>query len=285
MTKSAAGVNKMEMPPFMDEICYLHHINKFDIKHVMNFLPGGGGYATPASLDEQKLIALGADLRRIETIKKQKEFYNLSKEELSLGLGDCISISRSPRIDILFNASQIRRGIKIGQCNLSKLTPVMQADGVYSVDMLTSWSNDDPNVEKKLLRISEMEIEFELGRRLYAPDSPSRLTCLFMVNDSLEGQILLSKMFGNNKSGRYKPLLLSLGILLKDKIAVADSNWFEKYAIAQDDKYIEAYWSGFVSEDPKWETLFEGMVGLRNKEQSLELKQILDNFTRVRIVT
>lgn len=270
------------MPPFIDEVSYLHHINKLDIKHILNFLPGGGAYATPASLDEESLRAAGADFRRIETIRRQKEFYTLSEKELKFGLDNCISISRSPRIDILFNASIIRRGLKIGQYNFSSANPVQQEDGSYVIDMPFSWSDDDPNVEQRILRISDVEIDFEMGRRLYAPDSPSRLTCLFMVNDSLDCRFLLSKMFGSNKSGRYKPLVLSVGILKKDRIAKADSSWFGKYEKKKDDEYIEAYWSGIKSDEPKWEILFEGTVGLRDKCQASELKQLLNAFTEGR---
>ena len=46
-------------------------------------------------------------------------------------------------------------------------------------------------VEDKEQRLSEVEIAFELARREYAPDAHSRITCLYMVEDTSEGGMIV----------------------------------------------------------------------------------------------
>ena len=67
---------------FINDDRYLHHINGKDIKQVMNFLPGGGGYATPTSLDVSILKEIGADYTRIKSVEVQKKFFEYTKDQL-----------------------------------------------------------------------------------------------------------------------------------------------------------------------------------------------------------
>jgi len=263
-------------PIFINNEVFLHHINKFDVKHLMNFLPGGGGFATPASLNVDLLMNIGASNDRIQSVKNQKKIYSLSKNDLLYKLDNYESFSISPRLDHLICASKFRNNKKIGKFDLSSSKPKHHMDGWIDMGYDTIWSNQIPGREEDILKISEHEIEFELTRRQCAPSAPSRITCLFMVEDTIEGRIYLSKIYDKPDKRRHNPLLLKLGIVHKDRLLKADSNWFTLYNTEQREEYISNYWHGKASDNPEWEILFEGMVGLRNNNQKSLLKTSLD---------
>lgn len=246
----------------------------------MNFLPGGGGYATPASLDLDMLEHIGAKFQRIESAKFQKTFYTLSEEEMRNGFDGPIASSISYRMDILISASLFRNGKKIGKPNRIFKNPVITKDGWVSSELNLMWSDDLEGKEEGILKKSEREIDFELGRRSYAKNAPSRITCLFMVEDSDDGRVNLSNIYyGRITSEAYSPMILELGICKKEKIIKVDSTWFNLYCEENNPDYIRNYWLAKPSSDPNWEILFEGMVGLRSSEQKKELKTLLNKFT------
>ena len=263
---------------FQNDVGYLHYINGNDITQVLKFLPGGGGYATPASLDILFLVENNADFNRINTAKIQKKFYHFSEDDLRFNLHNIVEIDKSPRMEILIAASKFRSGKKIGKMKGVVGQPFVDNEGrtLYKLDI--AWSNQVLGKEEEIIRKSEVEIEFELGRRQYSNESPSRITCLFMVEDTIDGRLVLANMFGENKKD-YLPILLELVPLRIDRITKVDSRWYELYLKEKDKKeYIENYWIGKASDNPLWEILFEGMVTLKNVEQRVELQEILNKY-------
>ena len=253
----------MNEPCFIDEVVYLHKINKSDIFHLMNFLPGGGGYASPASLDTNNLQSMGTDFQRIDTVKKQKLFYSFSQEELRTGLDAFFSIRCSPRADILIKASAIRNGYSIS---------------CFDFVNQRSSSSNAPYSEEKILFKSELEIAFELGRRNICPSAPSRLTALFLVEASDDGKFTLFSMYPNPKDA----FLMKVGIIIKKCFIRVDSNWIDKYSKNQSPEFVNSYWRGQASCNPKWEHLLEGVVGLRENGEKVQLKEMLkDNIARL----
>jgi hypothetical protein len=103
----------MTIPLFIDDNIYLHHINLADLNHCYNFLAGGNGYATPASVDIDLLIEGNADFQRIDECRKQQKFYSVTEEELKTGLGSMSGISCSYRMQCLISASKFRNGKKL----------------------------------------------------------------------------------------------------------------------------------------------------------------------------
>jgi len=264
---------------FINDDRYLHRINEKDIRQVMNFLPGGGGYATPTSLDVTYLKEIGADYNRIESVIAQKKFLEYSKDELLNGISKIGSISLSPRIEILITASKFRNRLNVGQ-GIGIGPSIIEKDGWISHKLNFSWSNDFPQKEEEIIQISEAEIVFELGRRKYSPELPSRLTCLFMVGNSLEGRIALSEMFPKKPNSRYSPLLLELALCKVDKIIELDSIWFDRYLKEGANKtFIKSYWTSEDTAEPRKEILFEGMIAVSKPEQREELKLMLNRFT------
>jgi len=266
----------MSEPVFVNDKVLLHHINKLNITHLMNFLPGGGGFATPASLDVEFLKSIGANNDRIQSAKNQKRIYSLSKQELLFNLNDHWRIHISPRLEYLINASMFRNNKKVGKMDLSSSKPKRQEDGWIDMGFDTIWSDEKQGLEDKILSTSKFEIEFELARRKFAANAPSRITCLFMVENNFEGRNYLSKIYEKADKRKHSPLLLELGIVHKDRLLKVDSNWFTLYNTEQREEYLSNYWHGKATINPEWEILFEGMVGLRNNDQRSLLKTSFD---------
>ncbi len=270
----------MNEPTFINGHSFLHHINTKNLTHLMNFLPGGGGYASPASLDIAFLVEVGADFQRIETVKKQKLFYTLSERDLLEGLKGFEGIAQSYRMESLITASKFRNGVRIGKADMTSFNPKLMNDGWVDMGYELIWSDEVENKEKQILDLSEVEIAFELARREYAPDAPSRITCLYMVENNFDGQMLLQRMFNKRPSVSYQPMLLNLGIVCEEKYAKVDSSFYLKYIQDRQKKFLEQYWLGECTDNPDYEILFEGMVGLRDQHQKDILSNSLHSMTR-----
>lgn len=270
----------MDGPVFINNQCFLHHINVKDIMNLMSFLPGGGGYASPASLDVDFLVEIGADYQRIETVKKQKLFYSLSENDLLEKLDGFGAINQSYRMEILITASKFRNGQKVGKADMTSINPKLMNDGWIDMGLEIIWSNELDNKEQKILDLSEVEVAFELARRVYAPDAPSRITCLYMVENDFDGRMVLQRMFNRSPSASYQPMLLNLGIVHEVKYAKVDSSWYLKYMKDRQEKFLEQYWLGETTDNPDFEILFEGVVGLRDQDQKEALSNALQSMTR-----
>lgn len=263
-----------------DKPVYLHCINLADIKQVFNFLPGGGGYQTPASVDLDFLVENGADWQRIETVRRQKEFYTYSEEKLRYGLlSQDIGLNRSYRIDILVTASELRSGISVGKAGPNSLIDPEYKDGTWSYKLDLKWAHEIDGKIDSIIELSEIEIAFEMGRRKYAPNAPSRLTCLFMVENGFEGRIFLAELFDSPAMKRRRdPLILELSIVHEVMFLKTDSEWFNRYSQSKDETLIKNYWLGIATESPKWEVLFEGIVVLREEAQKEKLRTRLNSL-------
>jgi len=281
MGVDAKAFSEIREPPFINDERFLHHINAKNLMQVLNFLPGGGGYASPASLDLEFLAEIGADPNRIHTARMQKQFYTLSEQQLLRGLDHFVAIGQSPRMEILITASRFRNGLKVGQANLRSIDPIQMDDGWFELGMDMVWSDEIDDKEQKVLDLSEVEIAFELARREYAPDAPSRITCLYMVEDTFEGRMTVYDMYKKNKQGpNYKPVLLKLGVVHQVKYTKVDSAWYLKYFQDRKKSYLEQYWLGGSTNKPCYEILFEGMVGLSDRIDKDKLASSYRSMTR-----
>ncbi|NLJ80067.1 MAG: DUF2441 domain-containing protein [Firmicutes bacterium] len=100
-----------------------------------------------------------------------------------------------------------------------------------------------------------IELQFEKVRRQIAPNAPSRLSCLFVVDNSKEGVENIKEMLGPNV------FLLKVRIPAAIRVAKADRRWFDAYCSNADLKNVENYWfSRAFSPGNRWEYLIDGMI-------------------------
>lgn len=124
---------------------------------------------------------------------------------------------------------------------------------------------------ENILRIRDIELAFEEGRRTHAPEAPSRLSCLWLVENSCVGRATLRKMFGDIP-------IIDAEILDADSQFAADAGWYDDYTNSLDPKYIKRYWTGEPHPDrnrSKPEILVNGIISFPNADQIEHLKTIL----------
>lgn len=157
-------------------------------------------------------------------------------------------------------------------CDLSNI------DGLTSPRMMTIYQasifrkNSVPLTEdeQKEINKADLEIEFEKRRREINYDAPSRLSCIYLVEDNLDGRNVLQNMF----VGRFlDPLIVEVKILNNMGILKCDHRWLQKYYDEPKDEYIINYWTEVSSNEmyPSWEYLLEGMIELTCLEQINEI--------------
>jgi hypothetical protein len=112
-------------------------------------------------------------------------------------------------------------------------------------------------------KVSSIEIEFERVRRDTNPNLPSRLTCLFLAEDTIDSRIHLSQMLGH----LIKPHIINVEINYCLKSFKTDSKYFDNYFLTGDVKFIHAYWKAEIENASSVEYLFEGSIIPSNEEQ------------------
>jgi hypothetical protein len=128
--------------------------------------------------------------------------------------------------------------------------------------MVDGYGNAVETADGKRMNTIDMrdtEIAFEAGRRRYAPTSASRWSCIWLADDSAEGEAVVRSMFG--QSSRIR--LVKMRITHQLALTRADSRWFDDYRYSRKGGCIENYWSQVPHPDgPLWEWLVDGRVEL-----------------------
>lgn len=124
--------------------------------------------------------------------------------------------------------------------------------------------------EKHTIKIADLEIEFEKGRRIHNYGAPSRLSCLYLAEDDLDSREMLRGMFANVFS---RPKIINVEILNQMEIVQVDHKWVNKYFDEPNKDYIKKYWTGIpYNEDfPSWEYLIEGTITMNDEIQISEI--------------
>ena len=106
-----------------------------------------------------------------------------------------------------------------------------------------------------------IEVEFERGRRLYAPDAPSRLTALWMVPRTSEGEAAIRRMLP-------KAYILRVKVQCCLRIATVDAAWLDCYLNFPKPEYIRNYWAGLCHPtEPCPEIMIDGVLQAEDPEQ------------------
>ena len=146
---------------------------------------------------------------------------------------------------------------------------------VFKRSLLKTYGRPLTIDEEKEVRKGDLEIEFERSRREYNPAAPSRLSCLYLVDNDIYGQESLGNMF----RGTFKsPMIFSVSILNQFELMRFDHNWVDMYYQEFKEDYLKSYWAGemYDSKSRSWEYLLEGTVQLADPEQKKEIDEYVE---------
>ncbi|MBW0434911.1 hypothetical protein [Leptospira yasudae] len=117
--------------------------------------------------------------------------------------------------------------------------------------------------KEQIIRMADIELAFEQKRREIDLNLVSRLSCIWLAEDNDSGRKLLSEMLGEKRRllVRVKPLFDPV----ISNLSKVDVSWYNKYYQIKEEDYIKKYWTGFASQTPQWEVLYDGIVELVDK--------------------
>jgi hypothetical protein len=133
----------------------------------------------------------------------------------------------------------------------------------------TKWAT--PDVEAQILRAADRELALEAGRRAWAPSAPSRLCCLWLAEDSVEGRRWVQKLVGPQS------FVMKVAIVTEIAWCRCDARWLDKVHIdPSDEDAIAGYWSGSAcGSDPLWEHLIEGVIEAADPTDLQRLREFI----------
>jgi hypothetical protein len=138
---------------------------------------------------------------------------------------------------------------------------------VFQRTVYNSWSHRPlTELEKKIVKKGDLEIEFERGRREYNFGAPSRLSCIYLMGEDIDSRFDLRDMFIDIF---IRPLVVEVKILNNLELMKFDYRWIDQYYESPNEEFIKNYWNAVPYDDvnPKWEYLLEGTILMANEEQ------------------
>lgn len=110
------------------------------------------------------------------------------------------------------------------------------------------------NTRSRIELLRDVELAFEAGRRQWAPQAPSRLSCIWLAERGDAGRSVINDMFRDYFIADVRvPFCLSA--------LAADAGWFDDYMNVQKPHYIENYWTGKCHPTRSFpEILIDGIV-------------------------
>ena len=127
--------------------------------------------------------------------------------------------------------------------------------------------------ETRHLEIGNLEIQFERARRIWKPTAPSRLSCLFLVENNDDGRATLGSMFSSSFN---QPKTIEVDTLPGIReIMRFDSRWVDEYLANPSEQALRDYWEQepFNPMIPSWEYLLEGSIICTNNFQRQEVAE------------
>lgn len=102
----------------------------------------------------------------------------------------------------------------------------------------------------------DIELAFEESRRSIAPDAPSRLSSLYVAEDSEAGRTHVRRMLGKHIH------IVRVSVPVAARAHRGDTAWFDHYCLSPNPAYIENYWRSEPagSDSGTWEILVDGVV-------------------------
>lgn len=182
---------------------------------------------------------LCASIAHFETFKEEHPVYRIEPDRL-LNEINSLQTFLTPRLSLILTVCWRRNNYRvgIGQHNTK----------YFSEDYLD-----------KIERIAILEIEFEKIRRQIDPQLPSRLMCIYLAEDNLDGRLMLQNMFFDKKHFFIVPVK----IVKVNRLHIADPYWIDEYERTKNTSAIENYWKSIpFSKSPKYEYLLDGRIEL-----------------------
>lgn len=122
---------------------------------------------------------------------------------------------------------------------------------------------------EKFNYIAEFEIQFEKIRRQINHELPSRLSCIYLAEDNIDGRVMLKNMFSSKRNF----LICPITIKYNSRFHRADSKWITEYEKTKQKSAIENYWLGKEFDlNPEYEYLLEGIIELSNEEDKIYIE-------------
>lgn len=193
-------------------------------------------------------------LAHYETYKTEYPLYEKDLDNILLDINSTPIGFASPRFQYIILSRWVTNGLKIGI-------------GTNNTKFYT-----DSKVER-IHRVANLEIEFERLRREIDLNLPSRLSCIYVAEDNIDGRIMLQSMFFYKRN--FYIAQVNIAAL---KLHKADSKWISAYEEQQNKCFIENYWRGLnFDESPHYEYLVEGIVHLKNEHDREAVKLGFDS--------
>lgn len=203
---------------------YIHAINLNDIVPCLNIRIGGCLY-TPDVVALFEPEGIGKNYTSVASLTDE-----------ALINGDFGESTITPRAGyVVLQGSMIRKGMII-------------TDGYNKVK---NYTDED---RAHIVYIADVEIAFERVRRECYPEHPSRLSCIYIAENSEMGRNLIVEMLGIKT-------VLTANIKHQLGLAKVNVTWFENYCANPDEKLIHNYWQGLnCNENNRWEYLLNGVL-------------------------
>jgi hypothetical protein len=124
----------------------------------------------------------------------------------------------------------------------------------------TRWATNE--MESKVLRAADRELALEAGRREHASSAPSRLSCLWLAEDTVRGRAWVQQMLGR------QAFIMSVRVTMRLAWTRCDASWLDRvHADPGDTAAVAGYWGGSpLGDDPLWEYLLEGQIAAADAE-------------------
>lgn len=133
-----------------------------------------------------------------------------------------------------------------------------------STGALKGVDEDRKSQERAIL---DLERAFEAGRRQVAVAAASRLSSIFLAENSPRGREMILGIKG------HESFVLEVSVVTARRLSRHDSSWF-CWASVDDAEAISAYWRGEpASSTPAWEWLCEGAIGCADEESVALLRE------------
>ena len=136
----------------------------------------------------------------------------------------------------------------------------------------TRWAT--PEEAEQALRAADRELALEAARRRHVQSAPSRLSCLWLADNTIRGRNWVESMLGP------KSFLFEVRVLQCSSLARCDARWLDRvYRDPADSEATVGYWSGEArDEDPLWESLLEGQIASSNPAELSRLREFVRRF-------
>lgn len=126
---------------------------------------------------------------------------------------------------------------------------------------------------RRIIDTRDIELAFEKGRRHYAPQAPSRLSCIWLAESSSTGHSVIRSMLPD-------AYVANVRVQFCMAFTVADAGWFDEYFNFAKLEYIENYWTGKAH--PTYscpEILVDGVVQFVEPAQLEHIRKYGAKFT------